>query len=200
MERIILASASPRRQEYFRLLGLPFEAIPSPIEEILDKSLAPIKAVEELAVQKVKAVRELCRDMAPVRSDSGTLWIVGADTIVLLDGLIYGKPNNRDDARLMLFRLQGRSHEVISAIALFKGRSETLDCRSVNSIVSFAPMSRDEIEWYLDSGEWQGVAGSYRIQGLASYFITGIQGSFSSIVGLPLREFYVILRDNGYSF
>ena len=191
-ETIILASASPRRHEFFRLLGLPFEVIPSPIEEILNESLEPRMATEELAVQKVNSVRELCRDR--------DTWIVGADTIVLLDGIVYGKPQDREDARRMLSKLQDKTHEVITAIALFCGRTGSLDCRSVVSRVNFAPMSPDEIEWYLDTGEWEGAAGSYQIQKLASCFITSIQGSFSSIVGLPLREIYVMLRDNNYPF
>ena len=191
METIILASASPRRQEYFRLLRLPFEVIPSPIDEILNERLEPRKAVEELAVQKVSSVRELCRNRERP-------WIFGADTIVLLNGQIYGKPDDREHARLMLSSLQGQSHEVITAIALFHGETGALDCQSVLSTVSFAPMTGEEIEFYLESDEWQGAAGSYRIQGLASCFITAIQGSFSSIVGLPIREFYVMLKKNNY--
>jgi septum formation protein len=100
----------------------------------------------------------------------------------------------------MLRKLQGRSHEVITSVALYNGRKKTTDCRSVVSTVTFAPLSPDEIEWYLNTGEWQEAAGAYKIQGLASCFITGIKGSYSGIVGLPLREFYVMLRDNGYLY
>ena len=193
METIILASGSPQRQEYFRLLGLPFEAIPSPMEEMLNDRIEPRQAVEELAVQKVNNVRELLRNReAP--------WIVGADTIISMDRYIYGKASDREHARLMLSKLQGRSHEVITAVALFNGRKNTMDCRSVVSTVSFAKLEEPELLWYLDSGEWEEVAGSYRIQGLAACFITEIKGSFSSIVGLPLREFYVMLRENGYPY
>ena len=103
---------------------------------------------------------------------------------------------DREDARNMLSALQGKTHEVITAIALYNGKS--IDCRSVTSTVSFAPLSEGEIEWYLDTGEWQNAAGAYKIQGLASCFISGISGSYSSIVGLPLRELYVMLNDNGY--
>jgi len=191
MEPIILASASPQRQEYFRLLGLPFEVIPSPAKEVFNWSIEPAQAVEKLALQKVNSVRELCQNRK-------TPWIAAADTIILLDGQIYGKPCDRGNARLMLCDLQGRSHEVITAIALYNSKADKTDCRSVVSNVTFAPLSDGEIEWYLDSGEWQGAAGAYRIQGLASCFISKISGSYSSIVGLPLREFYVMLRDNCY--
>jgi septum formation protein len=117
-----------------------------------------------------------------------------------LDGKIYGKPQNREHARLMLSELRGRTHQVISAVALFCGRKNAMDRCSVVSTVSFAELEDGEIEWYLDTGEWEGAAGSYRIQGLASCFISEICGSYSSIVGLPLREFYVMLRRNGYPY
>jgi len=193
METITLASSSQRRQDYFRLLGLPFRFIPSPIEEVLNERLELRQAVEELAIQKVNSVREFCQSQE-------SPWIVGADTIVTLDGTIYGKPRNRDHARLMLLSLHDRTHQVITAAALFNSQKNTIDCRSVISSVSIANLNEAEIEWYLDTQEWEGAAGSYKIQGLASCFITEIQGSYSSIVGLPLREFYVMLRDNGYEF
>ena len=193
METIILASGSRQRQEYFRLMGLPFESLPSHREEKLNLLLEPRAAVEELAIEKVKSVRELY-------ADREMPWIAGADTIILLDGKIYGKSESRQSARQMLSCFQGRTHEVITAAALFNGRKNTVDCRSHVSAVSFAKMEEEEIEWYLDSGEWEGAAGAYRIQGLASCFIRDIQGSFSSIAGLPLHEFYAMLRSNGYPY
>ena len=193
MEHIILASESPRRQEYLRLLGLPFSCVPSLADESLDGQPAPDAAVEELARRKLRKVLEMPGYENPT-------WILAADTIIAFDGRIYGKPLDRDDAGSMLRVFRGREHQVITALALYSGRKKAVDCRTVTSSVSFAPLSEEEIKWYLDSGEWKGVAGAYRIQGLASCFITGIHGSFSSIVGLPLREFYVMLRDNGYFF
>jgi septum formation protein len=100
----------------------------------------------------------------------------------------------------MLSRLQGREHEVITAVSLYSGKAKTIDCRSVVSAVTFAALSKDEIEWYLNTGEWQEAAGAYKIQGLASCFVSRISGSPSSVVGLPIREFYVMLRENGYPF
>jgi septum formation protein len=142
---------------------------------------------------KVKNVIELMKNRLPS-------WICGADTIISVDGDIYGKPADREDAKTMLSRLQGRDHEVITAVALYNGREKSMDCRSVVSTVSFARLSENEIEWYLNTGEWQGVAGAYKIQGLASCFITLVHGSPSSVVGLPIREFYVMLRENGYPY
>ncbi|MDR2103811.1 MAG: Maf family protein [Treponema sp.] len=193
MEPIILASGSLRRQEYFRLLGLPFSIMPSLIDETYEEGLSPREIAEELAVRKVNKILELLKGRTPP-------WICGADTIISADGEVFGKPKDREDAYRMLGKLQGRDHEVITAVALFNGRDKSVDCRSTVSIVSFAPLQENEIEWYINTGEWQGVAGSYRIQGLADCFVAGIKGSFSAIVGLPLHEFYVMLRDNGYPY
>ncbi|GHV37709.1 Maf-like protein [Spirochaetia bacterium] len=193
MEPIILASGSLRRQDYFRLLGLPFSIMPPLIDESVDDIRDPQALAEELSLRKVKKIIELLKGRNPP-------WICGADTIISVDGDVYGKPEDRDDAQRMLQRLQGREHQVITGVALYSGKTETIDCRSVVSAVSFAPLSDTEIEWYLNTGEWQGVAGSYKIQGLAGCFVSGIRGSYSSIVGLPMHEFYVMLKENGYPY
>jgi septum formation protein len=163
------------------------------IDENTGEFAVPKEAAEGLAAGKVKKVIEVLKGRA-----SG--WIFGADTIIVSGGLIFGKPGDREDAKRMLRRLEGGTHEVITGMALYNGKTETIDTRSVTSEVSFAELSEAEIEWYLDSGEWQGAAGSYRIQGLAACFVTGIKGSPSSVVGLPIREFYAMLRENGYSY
>jgi septum formation protein len=193
MDPIILASGSLRRQEFFRLLGLPFSILPSPIDETYDPKAEPRVVAEELAVRKVSKIVELLKNTTPP-------WVFGADTLISMDGKIYGKPQDREEASRMLSALQGRDHEVITAMALFNGRENRTDCRSASSTVTFSSLSAEEIEWYLNTGEWQGVAGSYKIQGLAACYISRIKGSYSSIVGLPMREFYVMLRENGYPY
>jgi septum formation protein len=193
MDPIVLASGSLRRQEYFRLMGLPFSVMLSHADESHAGSENPLEISRELAERKVKGIIDQIQGRPP-------LWICGADTLVVLDGNTMGKPANREDAASMLQKLQGRGHEVITSVALYNDRAKTTDCRSVTSAVTFAPLSPDDIEWYLDTGEWQKTAGAYKIQGLASCFITEIKGSYSGIVGLPLREFYVMLKDNGYSY
>jgi septum formation protein len=167
--------------------------MPSLIDETPPKNLTPQKFVEDVSVRKIKKIVEVLQGRVPP-------WICGADTVISLDGEIFGKPQDREDAKSMLRRLQGRDHEVVTAIALFNGREKTMDYRSVISSVSFFALSEAEIEWYLNTGEWQGVAGSYKIQGLAGCFISKIKGSYSAIVGLPMHEFYVMLRENGYPF
>ncbi|MDR0720703.1 MAG: Maf family protein [Treponema sp.] len=193
MEPIILASGSPRRQEYFKLMGLPFCIMPSTVEERFEKGADPQKTAEDLALQKVKKILDPFTGRPP-------LWITGVDTLISLDREIYGKPPNEEEARRMLKSYRAREHEVITAIALFNGKDNSIDCRSVTSTVCFGELSDGELDWYISQGEWQGAAGAYKIQGLAGCFITGIKGSYSSIVGLPLREFYVMLRDNGYPY
>jgi len=193
MEPIVLASSSPRRMEYFRLLGLPFTCVSPDVEEIFDEKAEPQLITEELAQKKVRKIVEIWKD-------NSLLWVCGADTLIAMDGKIYGKPKDRNEAGNMLRLFSGNTHEVISAVALYSGRTQKMDCRTAVSAISFAPLSGGEIEWYLDSGEWQDAAGAYKIQGLASCFIAKISGSYSSIVGLPLREFYIMLRDNGYPY
>ena len=192
METIILASGSPRRQEYFRLMGLPFRCMPAQIDEDFNERAEAKTVAEALAARKVSKIVEILKEEAR--------WVCGADTIISLDGKIYGKPLDRPDAEQMLWAFQGRDHRVITAIALYNDRAKTMDSRTVESTVSFAAMTAGEIEWYLNSGEWRDAAGAYKIQGLASCFISDINGSYSSIVGLPLREFYAMLRENNYPY
>ncbi|MDR3335765.1 MAG: Maf family protein [Treponema sp.] len=193
MDSIILASGSIRRQEYFRLMGLPFNIMPAGIDEVYGEDLSPEEITKSLAVRKVERIVEFFQGRVPP-------WICGADTVIFLDEKVLGKPLDRNDAASMLRKLQGREHQVVTSVALFNGREKIMDCRSVVSSVSFMAISEEEIEWYLNTGEWQEVAGAYKIQGLASCFISGIKGSYSGIVGLPMREFYVMLRENGYPY
>jgi len=193
MEPIILASGSLRRQEYFKMMGIPFNVMPAKIDENLPNQTDPVKYTSKLAVKKIEKVIDDMRNRLPK-------WICGADTVISIDDKIFGKPKNRDEAGNMLKALSGRQHRAVTSVAIYRGRDGKTDCRSSNCNVTFANLTDAEIEWYLDTNEWQGVAGAYRIQGLASCFISQIEGSPSTVVGLPLREFYVMLRDNGYPY
>jgi septum formation protein len=202
MEPVILASGSNRRQEFFRLLELPFTCIPAMIDETPQPDLGPAQAAENIALAKVMAVVQKFGENQPERESvpQSTLpqWVFGADTIVVLDGRIFGKAADRSDAGAMLGRLSGCRHEVITAMALYNCREKKLDCRSVSCEVVFAPLSEAEIEWYLDSGEWEGAAGSYRLQGKGACLIKEINGSPGAVEGLPLHEFCAMLKDNGF--
>ncbi|MDR2663694.1 MAG: Maf family protein [Treponema sp.] len=193
MEPIILASGSLRRQEYFKLLGLPFNIMPSMLDEVPRPGQTPKDYTADMAVRKINKIIDQLRGRIP-------RWICGADTVISVDGEIFGKPKDRNEAKTMMEKLRGREHEVSTSVALFSGKSQTIDCRSVQSSVTFAPLSDHELEWYLNTGEWQGVAGSYKIQGLGSCFVSSIKGSYSAIVGLPMHEFYCMLIENGYQY
>ena len=193
MEPIILASGSPRRQEYFKLLGLPFTIMPAKLDERPAPDQAPGEYTQDMAVRKINAIVGQYRGRIP-------RWICGADTVISVDGEIFGKPADRGEAKTMLERLAGREHEVFTSAALFNGKNQNIDCRTVKSSVCFTSLSEREIEWYLNTGEWQGAAGSYKIQGLGGCFVASIEGSYSGIVGLPMHEFYRMLVDNGYQY
>jgi septum formation protein len=193
MEPIILASGSLRRQEYFKLLGLPFNIMPAKLDERPKPGQAPGDYTRDMAVRKINAIVTQLNGRIPQ-------WICGADTVIAVDGEIFGKPSSRSDAMAMIERLSGREHEVFTTVALFNGKTRNIDCRTVESQVRFTPLSPGEIEWYLNTGEWQGVAGSYKIQGMGGCFVVSIKGSYSAIVGLPLHEFYDMLIRNGYQY
>jgi septum formation protein len=182
-----------RRQEYFRLLGLPFTIMPAQLDERPKAGQSPEEYTQDMAVRKINSILEQLRGRVP-------RWLFGADTVISVDGEIFGKPADRAEAASMLQRLNGREHKVTTSIALFNGKNQNISSRSVHSTVFFSELSDDELEWYLGTGEWQGVAGAYRIQGLGSCFVSSIQGSYSGVVGLPIHEFYRMLIDNGYQY
>ena len=160
------------------------------------EGLNPRQFAEDLAVKKALAVA----GKTDGEEGADVQWVFGADTIVVLDGKIFGKPTDRADAGRMLRRFSGNRHEVITAMALCNRRTGKTDCRSVSSEVEFAPLTEAEIDWYLDTGEWQGAAGAYQMQGLGGCLVKQINGSPSCVAGLPLFDFYAMLRDNGYRY
>ena len=174
-------------------MGLPFNIMPSRVSEELVPGLAPRLQAEALARKKVET-------LIAILGGSNPPWILAADTNIIVDDTVLGKPTDREEAKAMLRRLSGRGHEVATGLALFNGKRKYVDCRTNVSVVDFAELSETEIEYYLDTGEWQGVAGAYRIQGKGGCFISSIRGSYSSIVGLPLHDFYVMLKENGYDY
>ena len=193
MEPIILASSSQRRQEIFKQLGIPYMVVMPEIDEVYPEDLSFEKVPEFLASKKIKAAMKMLPQGQTVP------WIFAADTLIFKDNKVYGKPESKEQAIEFLKELQNGTHTVITAIALFNGKINYLSTRTSINKVTFAPLSDKEIQWYIETGEWHGVAGAYRIQGMASCFITHIEGTQSSIIGLPIFEFYDILKEQGYS-
>ncbi len=193
MENIILASASPRRQEILKLMHIPFQVIIPGVDESLYTSRNAADLPEILAKAKVQAV---VRSMPPKQVIP---WVLGADTLVVMNNRIFGKPRDTDEAFEFLSTLQDHTHHVITSMALYNGRTHITTVRTAAAKVTLAPMTREEIEWYIDTGDWHGAAGGYRIQGLASCFIKKIDGTNSCVVGLPIFELYDMLKEQGYS-
>ena len=193
MEPIILASSSQRRQEIFKQLGIPYMVVMPDIKEEYPSDLDFEKIPEYLASKKIEAAMKI------LPAGQNVPWIFAADTLIFKGNKVYGKPKTKEQAVEFLKELQDGTHTVITAIALFNGKINYLSTRTSINKVTFAPISDKEIEWYIETGEWHGVAGAYRIQGMASCFISHIEGSQSSIIGLPIFEFYDILKEQGYS-
>ena len=190
--RLILASASPRRRELLARLGLPFEVWPSGIEETLAPGIpAPVLA---LALARAKA-----RDVADRLRAAGSepALILGADTLVVLDGHPLGKPATRDEARTMLRALRGRSHEVVTAVVLLDvpGGRETAE--TVVSQVLMRPCDDFEIDAYVATGEPDDKAGAYAVQGAGGHLVSRVEGCYTNVVGLPLGTTARLLRAFG---
>jgi len=194
--RLVLASASPRRRELLTSAGFSFETIVTDVDERQLPEEAPASYVRRIAAAKSARGLEMLRAAAADVTDgtSGTepLCVLGADTAVVVDDDVLGKPVDDADARRMLSRLSGRSHLVLTGLNL---RSLNLDIDGVESTeVWFERLNASEIDWYIATGEGKDKAGAYAIQGLASRFIPRIAGSYTNVVGLPVEAFWRLLR------
>lgn len=186
---IYLASASPRRRELLTQIGVRFELIALDLDEAPLPDEQPEAYVKRVALDKARAgINALGPEMSKRP-------VLGADTAVVLDSEILGKPRDYAHALEMLAALSGRSHEVLSAVALADGEKEQVSVQ--RSRVAMRPISNTEIEAYWASGEPQGKAGAYAIQGHAAIFIAHLDGSFSGVMGLPLYETAELLKDFG---
>lgn len=183
---IILASASPRRSELLNQIGCKFEVITSDVIENNNQGIPPEQLVILHARAKALAVG------AKAQSEDV---IIGADTIVVLDGIVYGKPNDVKDAKKILGTLSGKEHQVITGIAVIRGDQVLVDYST--TLVKMAEMSGKEIDRYIASGEPMDKAGAYAIQGKGAIFVEGINGCYSNVVGLPLRKLAILLDKVG---
>lgn len=186
MAQLYLASSSPRRRELLTQIGLPFHIVPASIDETPESGESAQAYVERLARSKALAGLNFLAQRADV-------CVLGADTAVVLDGRILGKPVDREDALAMLQALSGREHEVLTAVAV--ADRDRCEARVVSSRVTFREVSVEEAERYWETGEPQDKAGGYAIQGLAAVFISRVEGSYSAVVGLPLCETSALLAD-----
>jgi septum formation protein len=185
--RLILASKSPRRFELLKKVGLDFEVIPSRVMEDIVQKESPKEHVIRLAEAKVREVASRYPDH----------WVIAADTIVYINSSILGKPKNREEAMAMLRSLSGQEHWVLTGFSvchLGKGKS---DKEAVQTAVKVKSLSPTEMEWYVQTGEPFDKAGGYAIQGIGSFMIESIRGSYTNVVGLPLCELIQMLNRLG---
>jgi septum formation protein len=176
--RLILASKSPRRRYLLRQAGLKFDVIPSSVDEERLPLEDPAAYVQSLSHAKADQIARRYPD----------LWVLGADTIVVIDGKILGKPENLDAARIMLRRLSAQTHQVFTGYAI-RSISAGIDHRATACTdVTFKELSDEEIEWYVHTGEPFDKAGAYAIQGIGSFLVKRINGSYTNVVGLPVCE------------
>lgn len=187
--RILLASSSPRRQDLLRLLGLPFDVAVSGADESYEEAWSPARIVETLAERKARSVFNKMVGEGKI--------IIGSDTIVVCDGDILGKPEDREDAFRMLKKLQGRRHQVYTGVACLGSDTGRLDVRHRSTSVYMKPLDDGRIERYIATGEPDDKAGSYAIQGLGAAFIDSIEGCYFNVVGLPLSLLSEMLGEFG---
>ncbi len=181
---LILASASPRRRELLRALGLRLKAVSAQVEEKRRKGEDPFAFAHRMAREKAACVSHRYPQQ----------WVLGADTVVVLEKVLLGKPKDRQQALRFLSRLSGKEHRVITAFCLTHGDRGLTICRSVTTRVTFKRLSQEEIQWYVQTGEPLDKAGAYAIQGRGAFMVRRIRGSYTNVVGLPVTEVLEVLE------
>lgn len=186
---LILASSSPRRRELLQALGIGFQVVPSNIPEVLRPGESPADYVQRLANEKAE-------DVAARHPDA---WIIAADTTVYQGNQILEKPRDRADAIAILSTIAGREHVVYTGLTLRQKSSDYRDTRVATTRVRMARLSRDEIEWYVDTGEPMDKAGAYAVQGIGAMFVETVDGNYTNVVGLPVPMLFDMMRRAGIS-
>lgn len=188
---LVLASGSPRRRDLLRRLGLEPEVVPADVDETPGRDEPPAVLVRRLATAKVLAV-------AATRSPDDV--VVGGDTVVTQDGRVLGKPADRDEAVVMLRSLSGRGHQAVSGVAVARGGTRDAGAVRVDvatTVVGFRELNQRDLDWYLRTGQWEGKAGAYGLQGPAGAFVSNLQGLDTTVIGLPLGPTVILLRAVG---
>ena len=189
--KLILASSSTRRAEILRSAGIAFEIRPGQVDE------APLHG-EDAAAMVARLAESKARATAQAIGSAGNCVIVGADTTVELDGQIFGKPDDYNHAERMLAKLSGHTHRVLTGLFLLRLPGNGTRAAVESTSVTFARMSKEEIDAYVMTGEPMDKAGAYAIQGYAGRFIPKIEGDYFNIVGLPLAKLYTLLQELGW--
>ncbi|MBV1912068.1 MAG: Maf family protein [Cycloclasticus sp.] len=187
--RLILASSSPRRAELLHQIGVNFEIKSVEIDETPIHGERPLDYVKRLAIEKAAATKVFYQE--------DDILVLGSDTAVIIDGEILGKPDNKEQAVMMLKQLSGNSHTVLTSVAIIGCQQE--QCLINESKVTFSTLTDSDIEWYWSTGEPKDKAGAYGIQGKAAVFIKRLEGSFSGVMGLPLYETSQLLKQSGFA-
>lgn len=183
--KLILASSSPRRAAYLKELDVDFRTVRHEVDETHRRGESARAYVRRLALEKASSVA--------VRHPRS--WVVAADTTVVVDGSILGKPKNPVEAQRMLRKLSGRSHHVISGIAIVRAGRDVARSAVSSTRVFIRPLDEDEIRWYVATGEPLDKAGAYGAQGKGGLLVARVEGSFSNVVGFPLEKFYELMRE-----
>ncbi len=186
MSALVLASASPQRRAILEQVGIPFTVRVSGVDE--ETHGDPVEVAKENATRKAAAI-----DYAHYK-EGVTATTLGADTLVAVDGDILGKPADAAQAREYVARLAGRTHQVVGAIALFDQRNPVQVAVEITQ-VHFREASPELVDWYVETGEWQGRAGGYAIQGIGAVLVAGIEGDYLNVVGLPLQRLLDLAPD-----
>lgn len=184
LEKVTLGSASPRRLTILKKLGLDIVVKPPILDEIVDISLTPEENALKLSIDKMNEVK---------KNNPEDKWIITADTFISYKGQILGKPLDREDAYKMISMLSGSEHEVLTGVTIFSKEIDKTISEVDSTTVKFKKLSTDQIERYLDMNQWQDAAGAYKIQELGEILIEYINGSFSSVMGLPISRIYGML-------
>jgi septum formation protein len=192
METIHLISGSPRRQTLLNQMGIPFTVNPVDTEEYMDPLLNPVNLAISIAREKLDAFLK----EKPVDVN----WAVAADTFIYFEGRTVGKPTDKNDAYRELKSFSGKTHQVYTGVSLYNREQNIIINDADKTDVTFRDLTEMEIQWYLNCNEWRDVAGSYRIQEKGECLIERINGSYSSVMGLPITLFYGMLTRLNYKF
>lgn len=185
--KLILASSSPRRRRYLKELGFDFRAVVPDVDETVRRGESPRVYVRRIAHDKASTIA----------ARHPRAWVVAADTTVVVDGEIFGKPRDSAEARKMLRKLSGRAHRVLSGMALVHGEEAVARSAVSSTRVFIRELSDDEIRWYVGTGEPLDKAGAYGAQGKGGLIVARVEGSFSNVVGFPVETFYQLMKECG---